>query len=240
VLVAVEGVYSMDGDIAPLDRIIDLKHRHRALLLVDEAHSLGVLGKTGRGIGELFGVDRSGVDMWMGTLSKSLASCGGYVAGSQPLVRYLKYTNPGFVYSVGISPPNAAAALAALEKLRTTPSLVATLQQRSRTFLEASRRHGLDTGMSEGTAVVPCIIGNSNDCLRLSRALAGRAINVQPILYPAVEERGTRLRFFVTARHTDEQIYTTVVACAEELARIDPKYQSAVAARVVVHGPRGA
>jgi 8-amino-7-oxononanoate synthase len=239
VLIAIEGVYSMDGDIAPLDRIVDLKRRHHALLLVDEAHSLGVLGRTGRGIGELYEVDRRDVDLWMGTLSKSLASCGGYIAGSHALVRYLKYTNPGFVYSVGISPPNAAAALAALQKLRELPSLVSALQARSRTFLEASRRHALDTGLSGGTAVIPCIVGNSHDCLRLSRALAGRAINVQPILYPAVEERGSRLRFFVTARHTDDQIQAAVAACAEELARLDPGRRSPVGAGAR-HGGTGA
>src|SRR6185503_3336413 len=109
------------------------------MLLVDEAHSLGVLGDTGRGVGEHFHVDRRDVDMWMGTLSKSLASCGGYIAGSKALVEYLKWTAPGFVYSVGISPANAAAALAALRKLVRHPELVTTLHARSRFFLDAMR-----------------------------------------------------------------------------------------------------
>jgi 8-amino-7-oxononanoate synthase len=227
VLIAVEGVYSMDGDIAPLDKIIELKRRHDALLLVDEAHSLGVLGKTGGGVGEHFGVDRRDVELWMGTLSKSLASCGGYIAGSSAMVQYLKYSNPGFIYSVGTSPANAAAALSALRKMRAHPELVAQLQERCRTFLTMCRERGINTGFSEDTAVIPCIVGNSLDCLRLSEALAARSINVQPILYPAVEEHLTRLRFFVTARHTDEQLRTTADAVAEELAAIDSKYLNA-------------
>jgi len=114
VLIAIEGVYSMDGDFPELPRFVELREKHKTLLLVDEAHSLGTMGATGRGIGEHWSVERADVDLWMGTLSKSLASCGGYIAGSAELVEYLKYTAPGFVYSVGLSPPNAAAALAAL------------------------------------------------------------------------------------------------------------------------------
>jgi 8-amino-7-oxononanoate synthase len=222
VLIAIEGVYSMDGDVPPLEAIVEIKRRHHALLLVDEAHSLGVLGNTGRGIGEHCNVKREDVDLWMGTLSKSLASCGGYIAGSAELVRYLKYSNPGFIYSVGISPANAAAALAALRKLRAHPELVATLRDRSRLFCSLSQKHGIDTGLSNGTAVVPCIVGNSQKCLLLAHALGEKRINVQPILYPAVEESLTRLRFFVTARHSEQQIGATVTAVAESLERINP------------------
>jgi len=237
VLIAVEAVYSMDGDIAPLARIIEIKRRHNALLLVDEAHSLGVLGQTGRGIGEHSSIARDDVEFWMGTLSKSLASCGGYIAGSKELVRYLKYCNPGFVYSVGISPPNAAAALAALRKLRASPNLVTTLRERSRMFLELSRKRGINTGSSEGTPVIPCIVGNSLDCVRLSRAMSGRGVNVQPILHPAVEEHQARLRFFITARHSEQQIKEATDALAEELEKIDPKH---LAFRSSEESPRNA
>ena len=137
VLIAVEGVSGMDGDLAPLDRLIELKRKYKSLLHGrTSAHSLGVVGRTGRGIGEHFRVDRRDVDLWMGTLSKSLASCGGYIAGSSAVVDYLKYSAPGFVSSVGISPANAAAAPAALEKLESRPELVARLRARSRLFLE--------------------------------------------------------------------------------------------------------
>jgi 8-amino-7-oxononanoate synthase len=224
VLIAVEAVYSMDGDIAPLAPIVEIKRRHNALLLVDEAHSLGVLGHTGRGIGEHCGVTRSDVELWMGTLSKSLASCGGYIAGSKELVHYLKHSNPGFIYSVGMSPANAAAALASLRKLRVSPNLVSTLRERSRLFLDRSRKHGINTGSSEGTPIIPCVVGSSLDSVRLSRAMSVRGINVQPILHPAVEENMARLRFFVTARHSEEQIRAATDALAEELQKFNPKY----------------
>jgi len=160
----------------------------------------------------------------MGTLSKSLASCGGYIAGSKGLVHYLKHSNPGFIYSVGMSPANAAAALAALRKLRASPGLVATLGERSRLFLDLSRKRGINTGSSEGTPIIPCIVGSSLDSVRLSRAMSDRGINVQPILHPAVEEHMARLRFFVTARHSEQQIQAATDVLAEELEKIDPKH----------------
>jgi 8-amino-7-oxononanoate synthase/acyl carrier protein len=222
VLVVIEGIYSMDGDFADLPRFVALAKRHRSLLMVDEAHSVGVMGPRGRGIGEHFGVDPAQVDIWMGTLSKALGSCGGYIAGSRTLVRWLKYTVPGFVYSVGLPPAAAGAALGALKLLQRQPERVARLQANARLFLELAHAAGLDTGSSGGSGVVPVILGNSLQSLRLSRALFARGINVQPILYPAVEERAARLRFFVTASHTPDQIRRTVAALDEELTRIDP------------------
>jgi 8-amino-7-oxononanoate synthase len=221
VLIAIEGVYSMDGDVADLPGFIDVKRRHRALLFVDEAHSLGVLGMHGRGISEHFGVNPRDVDLWMGTLSKALGSCGGYIAGNQTLVEYLKYTAPGFVFSVGMSPPNAGAALAAIRILEEEPDRVAALAERSRHFLQLARKRGLNTGLSHHTAIVPIILGSSRKCLLLSRALFEKGINVQPILYPAVEESATRLRFFLTSTHTEEQIRSAVESMAETLAEMD-------------------
>lgn len=224
VLVVIEGVYSMDGDYPDLTRFVEVKRRHQALLMIDEAHSMGTMGPHGRGIGEHFDVDPRSVDIWMGTLSKSFGSCGGYIAGNRELIEYLKYTAPGFVYSVGMPPSNAAAALAALRLLEQEPQRVARLQERARTFLRLARARGLNTGMSNNTPVVPVIVGNSLHALQLARRLFERGINVQPILYPAVEEHAARLRFFITACHTEAQIEKTVEAVAEELARIDPKY----------------
>jgi 8-amino-7-oxononanoate synthase len=233
VLIVLEGVYSMDGDIPDLPRFIELKKRHKTLLMVDEAHSLGVLGARGRGIGEHFEVDRRDLDVWMGTLSKSLGSCGGYIAGGRALVEYLKYTAPGFVYSVGLPPGNAAAALASLRLLEEQPERVGRLRERARQFLERARRHGLDTGMSKDSPVVPVILGNSLRAVRLSRALFERGINVQPILYPAVKESAARLRFFLTALHTEEQIEYTIRALVEELGGPPPGAVSAVAAGAI-------
>lgn len=224
VLLVVEGVYSMDGDIPELPRFIDVKRRHQAILMVDEAHSMGVLGSTGRGICEHFGVDPAEVDILMGTLSKSFGSCGGYIAGCRALVEYLKYTSPGFVYSVGLSPPNAAAALASIRLLQAEPQRPKRLRQRARLFLELAKSRGIDTGRSQDSPVVPVILGNSMHALQLSKALFVRGINVQPILYPAVEESAARLRFFVTSLHSEEQIRFTVDCIVEELEKVNPAH----------------
>ena len=202
VVVAMEGVYSMDGDYPDLPKFLEVKHRHRALLYVDEAHSCGVMGRTGRGICEHFGVDPAEGDLWMGTISKSLASGGGYLAGRAPLIRYLQYTTPAFVFATACSPPNTAAALAALRVLRQEPERVARLGDRARLFLKLARDCGLDTGNSHDTPIVPVILGNSAQCIRVSHELLRQGINAQPILYPAVRESAARVRFFITAEHT--------------------------------------
>lgn len=217
VLLVIEGTYSMDGDIPDLPKFIEIKKHHKTFLMVDEAHSIGVLGKNGRGIGEYFGIDPADVDLWMGTLSKSFASCGGYIAGCKALVEYLKYSAPGFVYSVGMSPPNAAAALAAIDVLKAEPERVTCLHRRSKLFLELAREQGLNTGMSHNTPIVPVILGNSLQCIQLSQALFEQGINVRPIIYPAVPDKEARLRFFITSTHTEEQIRFTVSAIAEKL-----------------------
>ncbi|MCC7086765.1 MAG: aminotransferase class I/II-fold pyridoxal phosphate-dependent enzyme [Pirellulales bacterium] len=224
VLIAIEGIYSMDGDYPDLPQFIEVKKKHKAMLLVDEAHSLGVMGPHGRGIGEHFDVDPADVEIWMGTLSKSLGSCGGYVAGGKALIEYLKYTAPGFVFSNGMSPPNAAAALAALRLLEEESERVDRLASNSKLFLALARERGLNTGRSRDSAVVPVILGNSLHALQLSQALFAAGINVQPILHPAVEESAARLRFFITSRHTEDQIRTTVDAVAEQLKKIDPSH----------------
>ena len=220
VLILVEGLYSMDGDIPDLPRFVDIKRRHRAFLMVDEAHSFGILGSRGLGIQEHFGLSGGDVDIWMGTLSKTLASCGGYIAGERALVEHLKCAAPGFVYSVGMPPPAAAAALAALRLLQAEPQRPKTLRVRGRQFLDMAREFGLDTGLSIGLSVIPAITHSSLKAVRLSEALFRRKINVQPIVYPAVQEGAARLRFFISSQHTEAQIRTTVEALAQEMRRL--------------------
>lgn len=220
VLIAIEGLYGMDGDVPELPRFIEVKRRHRALLLIDEAHSLGTLGATGRGVAEHFGADPRDVDLWMGTLSKALGSCGGYIAGSREVVEYLRYTAPGFVYSVGMSPANAAAALESIRLLRSEGERVAALQETSRLFSQLARGHQLNIGRSQSTAVVPLLLGDAALAVRLSDMLLRRGINVRPLLPPAVEQNASRLRFFITAMHTEDQIRHTIdqlVACLAQL-----------------------
>lgn len=217
VLIVIEGLYSMDGDIPDLPCFIDIKTRHKTFLMVDEAHSIGVLGKTGRGIREHFGVAGKAVDIWMGTLSKTLAGCGGYIAGESALIENLKYAAPGFVYSVGISPPVAAASLESLRIMLAEPERIERLQARSQQLLQLAKAHGVNTGYSEGYAVIPAIVGSSIKATKLSNQLFDKGINVQPILYPAVEERAARLRFFVSSLHNEAQIQSAVEALAEML-----------------------
>ena len=217
-IVVIEGLYSMDGDIPNLPEFIKIKKRHGAFLMVDEAHSIGVLGKRGRGIGEHFGINPADVELWMGTLSKSFASCGGYIAGSGALIEYLKYTAPGFVYSVGMPPPNVAAALAAIRLLRQEPQRVTRLRELSGLFLMLAREKGLNTGASSSdSAVIPVIVGDSLKAVRLSQTLLRQGIDALPMVYPAVPDNSARLRFFVNCTHTPEQIRFALDVVAPEL-----------------------
>ena len=200
--------------------MIEIKRRHKAFLMIDEAHSMGVLGAHGHGVREHFGLDGSDVDIWMGTLSKSFASCGGYIAGCGALVEHLRYSAPGAVYSVGLSPPDTAAALAAFQVMQAEPQRVERLRRNGRLFLDGARARGLDTGLSMGVNIVPVITGNSANAVLLSHALFEHGINVQPILYPAVEEKAARLRFFLSCEHSEEQIRFTVDAVATESAKL--------------------
>jgi myxalamid-type polyketide synthase MxaB len=218
VLIAVEGVYSTDGDLAPLPEIIELKKRFKTFLLVDEAHSIGAVGREGRGVGEHFGVARADVDLWMGTLSKSFASCGGYIGASTVMVEYLKYTSPGFVYSVGMTPSNAASALVALQKLQTEPDRVTRLQERTLLFLSLAKEQGFDTGTSHDSPVVPIIIGDPYKAVQLSQAMLLRGVNAQPMIYPSVPYDAARLRFFLSCDHTEAQIRQTIAILTEEIA----------------------
>ena len=218
-LVIVEGHYSMDGDIPDLAGVVRVARRHGASIMVDEAHGLGVLGPRGHGIGEHTGVDPAEIDLWMGTLSKTLAGCGGYVAARKEIVEYLKFTAPGFVYSVGMPPPVAAASAEALRIMRAEPERVTKLAANAARFLQQAKQAGLDTGPSIGAAIIPIIVGSSIRAVRLSHALRQRGINVQPIIHPAVPERGARLRFFISSLHEIAQIDETVAIVAEELQR---------------------
>lgn len=215
VLIVVEGHYSMDGDIPDLPALIDIKRRHQAFLMVDEAHSLGVLGEGGEGLHEHYGVDGREVDIWMGTLSKTLAGCGGYIAGERALVEHLKYAAPGFVYSVGIAPALAAASLAALRVMQKEPERVQKLQHNTRFFLQQARAAGLDIGMSQGHSIIPLMTGSSIKAAKLSSQLFEHGINVQPILHPAVEEKAARLRFFLSSEHSQAQMEFSIQTIQE-------------------------
>jgi 8-amino-7-oxononanoate synthase len=220
VLIVAEGLYSMDGDVCDLPALIEIKRRHQAWLMIDDAHGLGVLGARGRGVSEHFGVDPREVDIWMGTLSKTLAACGGYIVGPAVLIDYLKRAAGGFVYSVAMPPAIAAAALAALHTLETEPERVSRLRAIARHFSAAAREAGLDVGASVGEAIIPIMTGSSIRAVALSQRLAALDVNVQPIIYPAIPERMARLRFFLSSEHTPEGIDRVMPLVARELAAV--------------------
>ena len=221
VLITVEGIYSTDGDLAPVPEIVQLKQHYQTFLLVDEAHSIGVLGISGGGVREHFNLQPNDVDLWMGTLSKSFASCGGYIAGSAELIQYLKYTAPGFIFSVGMSPSNTAAALAAIELLQAEPQRAIKLQSRAKYCLNLAKSKGLNTGYSVNSPVIPIIVGEPHKAVTLSQKLIERGINVGPMVYPSVPYDGSRLRFFITCLHTEEQIDFTMDAVVKAIEEIN-------------------
>jgi 8-amino-7-oxononanoate synthase len=234
-LILVEGVYSMDGDICALPRYVALKRQYGAMLMVDEAHSYGVIGATGQGAAEHFDLAPGDVDIWMGTLSKSLASCGGWIAGTKPLITYLRYTAPGFVYSAGLTAANGVAALSSLRLMLAEPWRVRQLQDNARFFQQALVARGVDTGPAHGeSGVVPAITGNSMWALQLAQRLNEAGINVQPIVYPAVPDDAARLRFFLSSTHSEAQLLRTAELTADTLARVQAEFplpKGAAAAR---------
>ena len=206
ILVVVEGVYSMDGDIAPIPEFVRLKKKYGFFLMVDEAHSACVIGKNGGGVDEYFNLDPYDIDIKMGTISKGLGTCGGYLAGKKTLIQYLKYNVPGFVFSVGINPPSAAATLKAIELMERDNSAVQRLHRNIEVFVTEAHKRGLDTCLAGKTAIIPIMVGDDNDAFLVSNLLLERGIFVPPAVYPAVPKGQSRLRFCVTSEHKEEQI----------------------------------
>jgi glycine C-acetyltransferase len=204
-LVVVDAVFSMDGDVIDLPSVVQLCRQYDAALMVDEAHSLGVLGATGRGIEEHFGLPPDVVDIKMGTLSKTIPSMGGYVAGSSILVGALKHNARGFVFSAALSPPAAAAALAGLTVMAEEPQRVERLNRAVQRYHRGLRLLGFNTLQSE-TAIVPIVCSSEATTLEMARRCFDRGLFVAPIFPPAVPASSPRLRTSVTAAHTDEDI----------------------------------
>lgn len=216
-LILTEGVYSMDGDIPDIPALIQLKKQYYCWLMIDEAHSIGTIGATGRGICEHFGLAPQEIDILMGTLSKSFASCGGYVAGHHALIENLKYKAAGFVFSAGISPANTAAAFHAIRILKEEPWRVEQLQKNSSMLLHGMKQHPANTGFSQGTPVIPVIMDSEDKTIKLSLALREKQILAMPILYPAVPRHLSRVRFFVGSTHTPDEIQYTIDSVANIL-----------------------
>ena len=214
-IIVSDAVFSMDGDIADLPRILELARKYHVWSMVDEAHSTGVIGATGRGICEHFHL-REKPDVLMGTLSKALASEGGYVCGSRLLIDYLKNTARSFIFSTSQSPANLAAASTALQLLQEEPERVARLQENVRVFCAALAEHGVEA-RSE-TAIVPLIIGEESLAVKIAKDLARQGILVSAIRYPTVAKGAARLRVALAATHTEEELKSAaahIAACIE-------------------------
>jgi 8-amino-7-oxononanoate synthase len=206
-LVVADAVFSMDGDIINLPEVIRLCRKFKALLMIDEAHSLGVLGKKGHGIEEHFGIDPAEglIDIKMGTLSKTIPSVGGYIAGSTKLVNYLRHSIRPFIFSAALPPPSAAAAKTAFEVIEDEPWRVEKLHKNADYFLKTLQARGFDTLKSQ-TAIVPIIIGDEAKALEMTRLARNEGIFIVPILPPAVQPNTTRIRATVTAGHSLQEI----------------------------------
>ncbi len=203
-LVVVDAVFSMDGDVTPLPEVVDLCREYNTWLMVDEAHSLGVLGKTGHGIEEHFGL-HDAIPVKMGTLSKTIPAVGGYIAGSHELIDFLKHNARAFVFSAALPPPAAAAAQAAFQVIEEEPWRVEKVQENARLFKEGLESLGFSTFNSQ-TPVVPILIGEEEMTLRVTRFCQDKGLFVLPILSPAVPPLTARLRTTVTSLHSSEDI----------------------------------
>ena len=210
VLIIVEGVYSMDGDIAPIPDFVRLKKRYQCFLMVDEAHSGGVIGDNAGGCDDYFHLAPDEIDIKYGTLSKALGACGGYIAARQEIIEYLKYSMNGFVFTAGIAPPLAAACKKAIEIICRDNSAVTRLHENISYFVRRARECGMNTCRAGESAIVPIMIGSDADAVRLSARLLEKGIFVPPAMYPAVPAGESRLRFTISATHSIDQLETAV------------------------------
>jgi 8-amino-7-oxononanoate synthase len=206
-LVIVDGLYSMEGDIAPLPEIVRIAKEHRARVLVDDAHGLGVLGARGAGACEMLGVEDQ-VDLVMGTFSKSFASLGGFIAGPKAVMDYLRHHARALIFSASMTPPSVAAAIAALEIIEHEPQLRERLRQISRRMREGFRAQGLEVGQGIDTPVVPIFIGDRLKTMQVWRAILERGVFVNAIIVPAVQPGRDLLRTSYMATHRDDQLDT--------------------------------
>jgi len=204
-LVVVDAVFSMDGDIINLPEVSRLCRKHGALLMVDEAHSLGMLGASGHGIEEHFGLPADTIDIKMGTLSKAIPSVGGYIAGSHRLCDFLAVQARGFIYSGALPPSAAAAALEALRVIQDEPERLTRLRENVRHFAASLRAIGLSY-VDRTTAIFPVICGDDWATFRLARSCQERGFYVQGIPHPVVPKGSARLRVSITAGHCKEQL----------------------------------
>ncbi len=210
--VIVDGVYSMEGDLAPLPDLCDLCEKYDAILIVDDAHGIGVLGENGVGTGEWFGLNNK-IDIKVGTLSKTLASIGGFTAAGKNLVTHLRHSSRTCIFSTVIPPVSAAVALAALDIVRNKPERRKRLWENVKYYREELGRLGYNT-LGSVTPIIPVLIGNRDTTLKVATLMRENGIYIVPIVPPAIKEDQSRLRTNVMATHTREEIDQAIEAFA--------------------------
>lgn len=212
VLVAVDGVFSMEGDIINLPRLVEIASRYGARVLVDDAHAIGVLGETGAGTAEHFGI-MDKVDLQMGTFSKSFASLGGVIAGEKDVIEYIKHRARSLIFSASIPPANAAAVLAALDIVESEPERRERLWKNARRIRKEFRELGFDIGKTE-TPIVPIVIGGDLEAFAFWKELFDNGVFTNPVISPAVPPGQAMIRTSYTATHTDEHLDQVVEVVA--------------------------
>jgi 8-amino-7-oxononanoate synthase len=203
-LVIVDAVFSMDGDVIDLPAVVKLCKKYKAWLMIDEAHSVGVLGKTGRGIEEYYGLEGS-IDIKMGTLSKTIPSVGGYVAGKKDVIEFLRHASRGYIFSAALPPAQAAAANEAFKVILDEPWRIEKLVSNSKLFIKGLKERGFDTMLTE-TAIVPVLCGPDEVAYKMTQHCQKAGFFVLPVVSPAVPVGLARLRATVTAAHEPEDI----------------------------------
>lgn len=217
-LVIADAVFSMDGDVIDLPRVVELCRRYAAYLMIDEAHSVGVLGATGRGIEEHFGM-QGAIDIKMGTLSKTIPSVGGYIAGKRELIDYLRHISRAYIFSAALPPAQAAAANEAFKVILDEPERIARLNRNTQMFTQGLRAAGFDT-MNTSTAIVPVLCGSDERAYELTRLAQQQDVFVLPVVSPAVPEGLARLRTTITAAHEPAEMEHAMQVIADAGKRI--------------------
>ncbi|MEM6319556.1 MAG: aminotransferase class I/II-fold pyridoxal phosphate-dependent enzyme [Bacteroidota bacterium] len=203
-LIVTDGVFSMEGDVAKLPEMVALARKYNANIMVDDAHSLGVLGRGGRGTADHFGVTDD-VDIIMGTFSKSLASIGGFIAADHDTINFMKHTARSFIFSASIAPANAASVIAALDVIQEEPERIDRLWENTHYTMDALRNVGLEIGHTE-TPIIPIYVRNDEKTFILTTMLQQAGVFVNPVISPAVASEDSLIRFSLMATHTKDQI----------------------------------
>jgi 8-amino-7-oxononanoate synthase len=210
-LIVTDGVFSMDGDIAPLDKIYDLSKKYNAMVMVDDAHATGILGKTGRGTAEYFNLPHDENVITMGTFSKSLGAAGGFIAGSKDLIRYLRIASRTYMFSAAMPPGTAGGLIAAFAQIKNNPRLRKQLWENTNCLRQELQDNGFDT-LNSVTPIIPVLIGDEHKAIGVAAKLFLKGFFAPCVRWPAVEKGKARIRFTVMSLHTKAQIENLIAA----------------------------